>query len=177
MSGGRPRSGSVFYHHDTRMRSGGHWTGAVSIGGGKRRYFYGHTEAEVREKMTAENWNPPEIRRHPRVYRAKAEATAITILQRAVRLGWSLEFTAKALVAGMSRQRVEFGITGPCVYCGDELAGHVDHVIPQAAGGTDDLDNLVSSCAGCNHRKGDRPVSAAARIAVNRRTASAEEAA
>jgi 5-methylcytosine-specific restriction endonuclease McrA len=44
-----------------------------------------------------------------------------------------------------------------CQYCG---AGHgtltVDHVIPRSKGGTSGWDNIVTCCAPCNRRKGDR---------------------
>lgn len=40
-----------------------------------------------------------------------------------------------------------------CVYCGDP-ATTVDHVIPQAKGGTDDLENLRPACLPCNTSKG-----------------------
>ena len=33
---------------------------------------------------------------------------------------------------------------------------HVDHVIPRAQGGTDELDNLVTACPPCNLAKYDR---------------------
>lgn len=42
-----------------------------------------------------------------------------------------------------------------CQHCGGE-ATEVDHVIPKAAGGKDDLDNLVAACKPCNSRKGAR---------------------
>lgn len=44
-----------------------------------------------------------------------------------------------------------------CKYCGvtaSESQLHVDHVIPVVAGGSDDLSNLVTACAGCNLGKG-----------------------
>lgn len=45
-----------------------------------------------------------------------------------------------------------------CRYCGasadDGVVLHVDHVQPVAAGGGDDLDNLVSACQDCNLGKG-----------------------
>jgi len=43
-----------------------------------------------------------------------------------------------------------------CVVCGatDDLT--VDHVIPKARGGTDDLDNLVTMCRRHNSAKGGR---------------------
>jgi 5-methylcytosine-specific restriction endonuclease McrA len=35
-------------------------------------------------------------------------------------------------------------------------AHHIDHVIPMALGGSDDLENLVLSCSRCNEAKGAR---------------------
>ena len=48
---------------------------------------------------------------------------------------------------------------GRCVYCWVRVrAGlsHIDHVVPIAQGGTNDVDNLQLLCPGCNLRKGDR---------------------
>lgn len=42
-----------------------------------------------------------------------------------------------------------------CVYCG-EPATTLDHVIPVAAGGTNDDNNLVPACGNCNSSKADR---------------------
>ena len=42
-----------------------------------------------------------------------------------------------------------------CQQCGAP-AQHVDHIIPVAAGGSDDPHNLRALCAPCNLRKGDR---------------------
>ena len=44
-----------------------------------------------------------------------------------------------------------------CQYCGRER-GHltVDHVIPRSKGGLTGWDNIVTCCAPCNRRKGDR---------------------
>lgn len=44
-----------------------------------------------------------------------------------------------------------------CQYCGQER-GHltVDHVIPRSKGGASNWENIVTSCAPCNRRKGDR---------------------
>jgi 5-methylcytosine-specific restriction endonuclease McrA len=44
-----------------------------------------------------------------------------------------------------------------CQYCGSERHLTVDHVVPRSKGGTDTWDNLVTSCAPCNRKKGDRP--------------------
>jgi 5-methylcytosine-specific restriction endonuclease McrA len=44
-----------------------------------------------------------------------------------------------------------------CQYCGHQR-GHltVDHVIPRSKGGNSTWDNIVTCCAPCNRRKGDR---------------------
>lgn len=45
-----------------------------------------------------------------------------------------------------------------CVYCGaraPDVQLHVDHVKPVALGGTDDIANLATACADCNHGKSD----------------------
>lgn len=42
----------------------------------------------------------------------------------------------------------------PCVVCG-AVADTVDHRIPLARGGTNDLDNLQPMCKECNRRKRD----------------------
>ncbi len=42
-----------------------------------------------------------------------------------------------------------------CQYCGSERHLTVDHVVPRSKGGTDTWDNLVTSCAPCNRKKGD----------------------
>jgi 5-methylcytosine-specific restriction endonuclease McrA len=44
-----------------------------------------------------------------------------------------------------------------CVYCGS-TGGRLtlDHVVPRSRGGDSVWENVVTSCAPCNHRKGDR---------------------
>jgi hypothetical protein len=49
-----------------------------------------------------------------------------------------------------------------CQYCGAKAPGvvlHVDHITPRASGGSDDILNLVTACAGCNGGKSDIPLS------------------
>lgn len=49
-----------------------------------------------------------------------------------------------------------------CQYCGrkaPDVILHVDHIAPVAKGGKNDLLNLVTSCADCNHGKGARELS------------------
>lgn len=50
---------------------------------------------------------------------------------------------------------------GRCTGCGSAFEFRhleVDHVIPQARGGTDHIDNLQLLCSHCNRIKGDRPM-------------------
>lgn len=49
-----------------------------------------------------------------------------------------------------------------CQYCGrssPEVELQVDHMIPQAKGGTDDIDNLITACSECNYAKNDTELS------------------
>lgn len=46
-----------------------------------------------------------------------------------------------------------------CTYCHKPLEGRdatADHIIPKAAGGSDDPDNLVAACRRCNGIKSDQ---------------------
>jgi len=46
-----------------------------------------------------------------------------------------------------------------CQYCGREFSScdlTVDHIIPRARDGTNEWNNVVASCRGCNMRKGDQ---------------------
>ncbi len=46
-----------------------------------------------------------------------------------------------------------------CCYCGVLLTfqtAHMDHARPRSKGGLTNLDNLRSSCSGCNFEKGDK---------------------
>jgi 5-methylcytosine-specific restriction endonuclease McrA len=42
-----------------------------------------------------------------------------------------------------------------CQYCGARSNLTVDHVMPRAKGGVSSWENIVTSCAPCNRRKGD----------------------
>ena len=43
-----------------------------------------------------------------------------------------------------------------CVYCGSAGRLTLDHVVPRSRGGQSVWENVVTACAPCNHRKGDR---------------------
>ena len=58
------------------------------------------------------------------------------------------------------REIVRQALSYRCAYCGvheNEVGSELelDHFHPRAAGGTDDLDNLVYCCPACNRIKGD----------------------
>jgi len=55
-------------------------------------------------------------------------------------------------------RRVLFARDGwQCAYCGsDSHRLTLDHVVPRSRGGASVWENVVASCAPCNHRKGDR---------------------
>ena len=106
-------------------------------------------------------------RAHVLVWKGKAEIleshdrplrSACTYFQRphVIRL-----MTYVRVPRGVTRRisrRVLFARDGwQCAYCGS--GGHrltLDHVVPRSRGGTSVWENVVASCAPCNHRKGDR---------------------
>jgi 5-methylcytosine-specific restriction endonuclease McrA len=46
-----------------------------------------------------------------------------------------------------------------CVYCGTSSGRlTLDHVVPRSRGGESVWENVVTACAPCNHKKGDRTV-------------------
>jgi 5-methylcytosine-specific restriction endonuclease McrA len=59
--------------------------------------------------------------------------------------------------ARISRRAVFARDRHRCQYCGSPRHLTVDHVVPRSKGGPDTWDNLVTSCAPCNRKKGDRP--------------------
>lgn len=81
--------------------------------------------------------------------RMRAEARARNALARARQHGASGSWTADDFNAKCD----EYG--GRCAYCGerpDSLT--VDHVVPFARGGTNEIDNIVPACSPCNRLKG-----------------------
>ena len=57
-----------------------------------------------------------------------------------------------------------------CQYCGSGSHLTIDHVVPKSRGGGSTWENIVTSCAPCNSRKGDRlPREAGMRLRRNPR--------
>ena len=63
-------------------------------------------------------------------------------------------------ISAETRAAVRTSFGGRCGYCGvseTSVGGEleIDHFLPSAAGGSDDLENLVYACTACNRFKGD----------------------
>lgn len=61
-----------------------------------------------------------------------------------------------------------------CQYCGrrtPEVVLHVDHIVPKAEGGRDEIENLVAACADCNLGKGARKLATRSELEDLRRRA------
>jgi len=56
----------------------------------------------------------------------------------------------------INRHRIYRRDNYQCIYCGSKKELTLDHVIPKSKGGTNDWENLVTSCSTCNIKKADR---------------------
>ncbi|MDE3087876.1 MAG: HNH endonuclease [Chloroflexota bacterium] len=59
----------------------------------------------------------------------------------------------------LSRRTVMARDLSTCQYCGGQPGKHeltIDHVTPRSRGGATTWENVVTACAPCNRRKGDR---------------------
>lgn len=59
--------------------------------------------------------------------------------------------------AGVTRAELAEIMSHPCAYCGAPST-HLEHCTPLIRGGWHQADNLVSACASCNLRKGQKTV-------------------
>lgn len=72
---------------------------------------------------------------------------------------WQHRGSADGYVPGSVRYEVLKRAKYRCELCGaheDQAALHVDHIIPRAQGGSDDISNFQSLCVTCNTSKRDR---------------------
>ncbi len=74
-----------------------------------------------------------------------------------IRLTTYVRVPRRTASARISRRAVFARDRHRCQYCGSARRLTVDHVVPRCRGGGDTWDNLVTSCAACNRKKGDRP--------------------
>jgi 5-methylcytosine-specific restriction endonuclease McrA len=70
----------------------------------------------------------------------------------------SYVYVPRRAASRISRRAVFARDRHRCQYCGSERHLTVDHVVPRCKGGPDTWDNLVTSCAPCNRKKGDQPL-------------------
>ncbi len=82
---------------------------------------------------------------------------AVYELPHVIRLRTYVALPRRSTTARISRRAVFARDRHRCQYCGSERHLTVDHVVPRSKGGADTWDNLVTSCAPCNRKKGDRP--------------------
>jgi len=82
---------------------------------------------------------------------------AVYELPHVIRLRTFVHVPRRAASSRISRRAVFARDRHRCQYCGSERHLTVDHVVPRSKGGPDTWDNLVTSCAPCNRKKGDRP--------------------
>lgn len=72
---------------------------------------------------------------------------------------WQHRSSADGYVPGSVRYQVLKRAKYRCELCGaheDQAALHVDHIVPRAKGGSDDISNCQSLCVTCNTSKRDR---------------------
>ncbi len=70
---------------------------------------------------------------------------------------YQLKACNKSEAVRMWRQDLKESWNESCAYCG-EYGDTIDHIIPQALGGTDEITNILCCCQRCNADKGHEPV-------------------
>jgi len=97
----------------------------------------------------------------PSLIQSSCEAGTTPDISCSVQCGWSLPDGPVSLWRGRGLSRAlraaVFTRDGKvCAYCKTTQGKfHIDHIVPVAKGGTDDLENLTVACAGCNLSKSD----------------------
>lgn len=78
-----------------------------------------------------------------------------------IRLRAYVRIPYQSLQRKITRRAVFARDAWECQYCGRKGSLTMDHVIPRSRGGDTSWENVVTCCASCNRRKGDRSVSQA----------------
>lgn len=110
-----------------------------------RRAFGKITDIAHLEAMKASKCFPEIRTLHERAIIKEKRAARVRQRQEVRRGGWKEK-----------TYRLQGGI---CVYCNqkhDLSSWTVDHIIPLALGGTNERENLIGACKGCNYKKADR---------------------
>lgn len=140
-----------------RIRARGreyYWKNRDALLATARRYYQANKAAYVERARLWALRNPEKAREHARNAnrRNNHARNAITRRYRARKRNaegahTGEEFSAKVEAYG-----------GRCHWCGQRIKGtpHADHLIALAKGGTNDIGNIVPSCADCNYTKRDK---------------------
>lgn len=81
-------------------------------------------------------------------------ATASIPVPNVIRLSYYVRIP-RGEVRKVSRRAVLARDSHRCQYCGNRSHLTIDHIIPRSRGGPSSWENIVTSCAPCNTRKGD----------------------
>jgi 5-methylcytosine-specific restriction endonuclease McrA len=103
---------------------------------------------------------------NPELFRKRSKANRIANLKNvhAQEAAWRERNRARIRIAAMARHlRKRNEILdylkkmqrGKCAYCRENITGtpHIDHIMPKALGGSNELSNLQLTCATCNFSK------------------------
>lgn len=72
---------------------------------------------------------------------------------------YQLKESSKAEAVRLWRKSIKEAWNECCAYCGENTENMtIDHIIPQALGGTDELLNVLCCCEDCNRDKGHTEV-------------------
>lgn len=110
----------------------------------RKDYYYANRETEIQSVADWRKKNPNKVK----IYSKRGKA-----IRRARILGNGGSHTSADIAALYAEQE------GRCAYCGItvfwDIVGdvHIDHVVPLARGGANDLSNLAIACADCNLSK------------------------
>jgi 5-methylcytosine-specific restriction endonuclease McrA len=131
-------------------------------------YFSGRVEHVLVLNASYEPLNVTTVRRaHVLVFKGKAEvieklerplhsATSTYAWPHVIRLVTYVR-VPRAVQRKISRRALFARDGWKCVYCGTASTRlTLDHVVPRSRGGDSVWENVVTSCAPCNHRKGNR---------------------
>jgi len=119
-----------------------------------RAYYIEHHAEELAKRKAWRETHRAEVAEQSRQYRLThpAERLANHHRRKARKLGNGGSYTAEEWLAACA----SWG--GKCLCCGAARELTVDHVVPLARGGRNDIGNLQLLCQACNRRKGTQTI-------------------
>lgn len=124
----------------------------------KSKKFYGQTLFYIPYHKNIPNLNEIEDNNIPLFVPAKvtnAKYARVKLRKTSTKSKRRNKISSKLRFAALSRDDFT------CQYCGrkaPDVVLHVDHIVPVAKGGTDDMDNLITACRDCNLGKSDTEI-------------------